>query len=67
MCPQGGEYFISVESVLELLVELVGSASDGNAAVEENESVGQVLECNSIISEDFMDEPGFVVVEEEEE
>lgn len=67
MRPQRGENLVGVEPVLELLVELVGPARDGDAAVKLNEPVGQVLERDPVVSKDLMDQSCLVVVEEEEE
>ena len=67
MRPERSEDLIGVEPVLEFLVELVGPACDGDAAVKLYESVGQIPERDPIISKDLMDQSSLIVMEEEEQ
>ena len=40
VAPERSENFIGIVAVLKLFIELIGAASDGNAAVEANEADG---------------------------
>lgn len=62
--PQSRENFVGVESILEFLIKLVRPSSYGNAAVETDESVCQVLLAGQIILEHLVHQPSLVVMQE---
>ena len=43
--PQSCKYFIGVVAVLELFIELIGSSSKCNIAIELNQSKSEVTDC----------------------
>lgn len=49
--PKSSEYFISVVTILEFLVELVGSTCVGDAAVEVDKTDSKILGDNIAIFE----------------
>lgn len=61
--PQRGEYFIDIESVLELGIELMGRSSHCNVAIESDHAVGQVVMCDLVCLEYLVHDARFGFVQ----
>lgn len=66
MGPEGGEDFIGIQSVLELLVELIGPSSICYSTVKPDQPVGEISDHHRTSPQLFMNYSSLVVVEEGE-
>lgn len=66
MSPEWGEYFVNIEPVLELWVELVRGSCDSNIAVEPDQSVGKIALCDFILLEHLVHSASLGLMEEVE-
>lgn len=67
MHPQSGEYFISIETIFEFLIELIRTACNCNTAVEANQPKSQITNSHTIWCKGLMDNSGLTVMQEVEQ